>query len=270
MTQLALVLPVVGQLNSVADPAIASDLTQIQNVVNGNLDTTNIANGAGITPAQLSSVVLSLADVSTPGNYTAAAGQFVYAYGPPQTITLPVVTSGVAFIAVKANNADGTHRVTVATSGGAQFLGGGCSGQTTMVLGNNDNCVLLLGDGTRWNVLAGVTDTGWVNTTGWPFLATNVGVSGGTFTTACRVEGSQVRFKGALYNNTGSSIAANATLASLPTLFYPSNQANLSASAAGTAGYVQITNGGVVSFTNTFPNGAMLSLDGLRYSLVDS
>lgn len=45
MTQLTLSIPQTGLPNLTEDPKVANDLIQIQNVVNGNLDTGNFASG---------------------------------------------------------------------------------------------------------------------------------------------------------------------------------------------------------------------------------
>lgn len=48
-------LPTIGQPNSTEDSKVRSVLSELQGIVNGNLDTSNIAASAGITDAQLAS-----------------------------------------------------------------------------------------------------------------------------------------------------------------------------------------------------------------------
>lgn len=59
MGLVSLTLPSVGQLNSTEDPKINSALTALQNVINGNLDTANIAtNGVGTAEIADTSVTI--------------------------------------------------------------------------------------------------------------------------------------------------------------------------------------------------------------------
>lgn len=53
MGTISLQVPVSGQPNSTEDPKIASDMTTIQTVINGNIDTNNVSPTAGITATQL-------------------------------------------------------------------------------------------------------------------------------------------------------------------------------------------------------------------------
>jgi hypothetical protein len=57
MGQISLSIPQVGQPDSTEEPKIANDLTLIENAINGNLDTNNLAAAAGIVKAQLASDV---------------------------------------------------------------------------------------------------------------------------------------------------------------------------------------------------------------------
>lgn len=57
MGQIALTMPTLGQPDATEEPKIVTDLTLIQNVINGNLDTSNLAANAGITAGQLAAGV---------------------------------------------------------------------------------------------------------------------------------------------------------------------------------------------------------------------
>ena len=48
MGQIFLQIPQVGLSDSTEDPKVASDLTSIQNVINGNLDASNLATGVAL------------------------------------------------------------------------------------------------------------------------------------------------------------------------------------------------------------------------------
>lgn len=64
MGQISLSIPQVGQSEATEEPKIASDLTILQTLVNGNIDTNNLSPTAGITAAQLASAVNQQGGVS--------------------------------------------------------------------------------------------------------------------------------------------------------------------------------------------------------------
>ena len=53
MGSITLSIPTVGQPNSTEDPKIATDLTTIETLVNGNIDSTNLSSTAAIAQTQL-------------------------------------------------------------------------------------------------------------------------------------------------------------------------------------------------------------------------
>jgi hypothetical protein len=60
-------LPSIGAPNSTEDAKIRSLLSEIQGIVNGGIDTSNLAAAAGVTEAQLAAVLVSRLGVGTTG-----------------------------------------------------------------------------------------------------------------------------------------------------------------------------------------------------------
>lgn len=115
MGLIALTLPTAGAtLNNVADPELVTALTTVQTVINGNLDTTNLAPAAGITAAQIASgawTALTLAgSVGTGvGAYTPSAriepGGSVRLKGVMLNNTGGTINAGVTWATIPASPA---------------------------------------------------------------------------------------------------------------------------------------------------------------------
>jgi hypothetical protein len=79
MGLVSLTLPTVGQPNSTEDPKINSALTALQNVINGNIDTANIANN-GVATGELADLAVTAAKLGV-GSATRLLG-FLNSDGP--------------------------------------------------------------------------------------------------------------------------------------------------------------------------------------------
>jgi hypothetical protein len=126
----------------------------------------------------------------------------------------------------------------------------------------------LIDDGTSWRFLSGQQDTGWVALT----LATNVIQLSGEYVPSVRVQGDTGRLKGVL-ENTGSTISANATLATVPASpvgLRPTDTDGIGWPMIGPGPSI-VTGGvaasGAISIGVALPNSDYVVLDGLTYSL---
>lgn len=88
MGQISLSLPQVGGTNASQEPLIPGDFTTVQNVINGNLDSNNIAN----TLAQSATVNTGTQTVKGATNIATSESRTNVAYG---TLTTPDQVSGI-------------------------------------------------------------------------------------------------------------------------------------------------------------------------------
>jgi hypothetical protein len=96
---------------------------------------------------------------------TATANDIVLA-APSVTVTLPAPTENAVVGVVTTSEATGTAPVTVAY-GSDEIFGPGLTptGVSSFTLGTPWSGVLLFANGGQWTVIAGVPDTGWLDTT---------------------------------------------------------------------------------------------------------
>src|SRR5690242_14954138 len=173
MTTLSYTVPVAGtDLNSVADPEIATALTAIKNWATGNIDSGNVATTAAFLALKPTSV----------GTSTSATTGNLYRVTATATITLPGHSAGQV---VGVINVSGTTTVS-----GTAIQGVGLSSATSFLLATAGSAAILVDDGTNWNIVAGQQDTGWVALT----LVHATQATG--YTASARLQGDVVRLKG--------------------------------------------------------------------------
>ena len=266
MGTISLSIPVAGQPNSSEDAKIASDLTAIQTLLNGNLDTNNLSSSANIAATQIAGgfTFLSAAVAST--SLTGAAGQCYYA-SPSVTVTLPAASAGIAIGIVAAASTTGATAVTVACPGIAVINGEGCgaSGAASITLGTPASHVVMLCDGANWLIIGGQRDSGWLTIT----PGSNVS-SSGYYTAAARQQGDRVTFRGTLL--TTNSIGSGVTLATVPTSLRPggtmvmaANVSNLAGTGAG-ATLTLNTSGVLVNPNGSINSNYYVAIEGLSYT----
>jgi len=82
MGTISLSIPQAGQPDSTEEPKIVNDLTLLQTLLNGNLDTNNLhPSRAGITLAQLGTAVQALVSIDASASVVGGAGQPTFASG---------------------------------------------------------------------------------------------------------------------------------------------------------------------------------------------
>ena len=148
---------------------------------------------------------LRLIPVSTSTSTTAVDGQELLVTGSSAiTITLPSHASG-QMVGVTNYSSGGT------TVSGTLIQGLGLSSASSFPLGAVGAHAILLDDGTNWNLIAGQQDTGYLAMT----LGSGVNSIAG-YTPAARLVGNMVELCGTLHNNSGTTLAAFTTMATLP------------------------------------------------------
>lgn len=265
MTQLSYTVPVAGtDLNSVADPEIATALTAIKSAVNGGLDTGNLSSTAAITRGQLAGGGGNLVAQSTVGTSTSMAdGNLYITTAGSITMTLPSAASNATVGIIVATTATGAAPVTVSRGGSATIYGLGLSAVTSFTLGAVGAAVTLQSNGTDWFITAGQRDTGWVT---FSLPASWTSASFGDYAPASRTIGDCAFLRGSAKNTTGGSATFTATLGAsfrpaatevqMPNSISPVGASALSVASDGTLTVSPIANNGTVFF------------DGISYSLV--
>lgn len=192
---------------------------------------------------------------------TVSRGQSVIA-SPSTTQTLPSTTSGALVAIIADITVTGATPVTVAAAGGNGIYGVGVNG-TSFKLGAPGAFALLQADnGSHWRIIAGQQDSGWL-TIGLP---TNWGTPTGYAALAARVVGDRVLLRGAAQNNTAGSSTFSSTI---PAAASPTSTVQFvcSQNLSGTPACFATIASGVVTVTPAVSNTAILSFEGVQYSL---
>jgi hypothetical protein len=261
-------IPVPGtDMNSIADPEIATALNTLLTWGNGNIDTNNLSSAAGITFAQLAAGAGQLKPAVATGTTTAGVGRlYVVPSGAPFTITLPTATAGATVGVIAQANVAGTAQVTIAGTGGALIYGVGtigAGGAASILLGTLGAGVILQADGTNWFIIGGQQDTGWVSLV----LGTNIIAAAGHYVPSARLQGDTVRLKGAMTNTAPTS--ANTLWATVPAGLRPSSVISFApsdATAVGTWSTPIAASGQMIMVPSAF-SGLVLPLDSATYTL---
>jgi hypothetical protein len=132
-----------------------------------------------------------------------------------------------------------------------------------------DNSTYYVSNATAWATV--LTAGAWSSLT----LGSGVGAAAGDYTPTARIEGDLVRLRGAIQNTSGSTIAVNTTIITVPSAgMHPASTPflNLTLSGGGsglatvgvmgTSGALQLSSAGP-----TWPNAYVIGLNGLSYSI---
>jgi hypothetical protein len=260
MGTINLQIPQLGSFNSIADPLIASDFIALQTAINGQLDHNNLSPTAGLLPAQLAGASLGLTTAVTSGTVSAVAGQMVVATAS-LTVNLPSTPAKDDTIGVLIGGSAVTGAApvfVVAPTHGIYGGGLGPSGATNITLGALGAWAILKFDGSNWGMI-GQIDTGWVTLT----LATNVGTGiGFSNPPEGRLQGDSILLRGVGENNTGGTITAGTTFATLPTGMRPATPIPLVVNQTGTIVGASVATSGAISLELVgWPSATWLSLD---------
>lgn len=299
MGLISIQIPQVGQPDLTEDPKVASGLTTIQNVINGGLDSTNLSNNplistitAGLESARPSPTTLGVLFVATDTgiatldtgtalitlglfptlgtvNTTVKKGQNLVMANGGTVATLPAtgaLANGV-LVGVTAGPAiTATSPIAVPTNSGAAtiMLPNANSGVSSFTLGTPGAFWIGSWDSanTRWRTVAGGEDTGWVPLSAGP-NATSI-----ENTPAVRRVNGHYSLQGT-YSNTGGAIAANGTIATIPSGFRPAGSRTLCTVPTGAAitSFIQIyvNSSGVISPATAWSNLGAVTLNGCEY-----
>lgn len=169
MGTISLQIPQSGSPRSTEEAKVSSDLTTIETVINGGLDTNNLSPTAGITAAQLAPGAFGWKAVGTAGNYTASSGDSVDALHGT-TVTLPTATAG-RVVSITADGAASAAAPVTVSGGATPIFGQGMpGGPTSFLLADPLASAILVAFGTFWCLIAGQQNTGWTAPTfsnGW-------------------------------------------------------------------------------------------------------
>lgn len=211
MATISLQIPVVGSPNATEDVKIASDLTILQTLLNGNVDTTNLSPSAAIALSQLAPGAGRLFFSPTVVSVTAANGALVVVNAGGVTISLPAPSlNAVVGVLGGTGVAPGSVAQVAATSG-AHIIGLGVALTTGLQIGEFGGFLLFQCDGTNWWIVGGKEASGWVTI---PLAA---GVTGSC---QCRARGDEVRVRAGFTNASGGAWGGGA-YGTLPVNFRP-------------------------------------------------
>jgi hypothetical protein len=252
MATISLQIPAVGNPNTTEDPKIASNFTVLETLLNGNLDTENLAVALTQGLFTIRSVLVST---------TLAIGDLAVC-GPSVLATLPTPTSADQVVGVyAASNVTGATSCTVNAGSATIFWPGGNS--STLPLGLPDSYVLLRSLSTSaWILLGGGPDTGWVPVTG-------AVTTSGAVAPAVRNIGGHVIGRGAFTVN--SSVAPGSAIASIsPAVGWPAANADIVVFDENTNalfGWVVNSSGNLINGTATTGTSTVWSLTQAQYRL---
>lgn len=160
-------------------------------------------------------------------NYPAVSGDYVEMTGA-FTVTLPAPTAN-RIVAVTSVNGTGAAPCTVSSvTNGGNILGPGVAAAAqTILLGAAGSYVILVADGTNWNIVSGQQDTGWIvvgsGGSAAPFTNSWANFGSGNATAAYRLQGNIVRLRGGIQSG-----ASGTSPFTLPTGFRPLAQIGFS------------------------------------------
>ncbi len=259
MGEISLQSPIVGLPNSTEDPKITSDFNTLQTLLNGNVDTANLNDAAGVLVTQLDAKARGLVVSPTAGSATLVDRQLaVYTGSTAATFVLPSPALNVQVGVFVGGPLTGAQQLTVTTPTG--IIAGKGVATASIGLGFPNAFVRLHGDGTNYMIAGGARDTGWVALTGG--ITAGVFPSGG-YTPAARLIDDRVWLRGILYNGSGSDIAPATALAQIPVALEPAQIAVF-----WREGLTAVQLNGQIQFSGVFPAGSVVPLDGLSYSIV--
>lgn len=178
----------------IAQIAVAAGATSITNSnITYKASTLQLLPGAGAIVAK-----------SAP--YTAVNGDLVFMTGA-NTVTLPSPKAPGQIVGVWSVNGTGAAPCTISTPSGAITGLGVVAAATSVILGAAGAYMTLQSDGTNWNIVDGIQDSGWIPITG--FLnswSSNAGPGAGV-TAAYRKVGNWVHLGGSVTGGTSSGTA---------------------------------------------------------------
>ena len=174
-------------------------------------------------------------------------------------MTLPTPANG-ACIGVQTR-AITTGSVTITASSGVIFGPGTTSaGFPSIPLSAQNAEVLLLADGTNWNIIAGAMDSGWM----YMSLVNSWSYAGGGWSVpGYRLEGNLVRLRGLAYGG-----VTNTTVATLPAAFRPPSSficTTFTTSSGGASAQLSCLTSGVINIT--FPSGGFCGFDNISFTV---
>lgn len=267
MGSISLGIPQAGQTFATEGAKVATDMTTIQAVINGNLDSTNLSASAAIARSQMAGSFGNLAFTPVSTNTSCVDGSLYYV-SAASTMTLPTATLNRTIGVMNGIGAGGVVTVT-AGSGVILGLGLGAGGVSSITLGTTYAAVVLVGGGTNWAIASGQQDTGWLALS----LTSGFAALGGAYTPAARLIGDRVFLRGAVNNGSAGSFG-NAAFATIPSGLRPASTvytgagSHLVQGSGETADMMLIATGGGISMQGAFgPNSSFAGLDGINFSL---
>ena len=287
MGLITLQVPVVGQPDATEDPKIASDMTILQTLLNGNLDTNNLSPNANITASQLAPGTIpsgtgGLAPVtsSATGTVAMSPGQMLTLTSAGAAGVLPS-TSGLtvgtmcgvrAGPAIAATNGATTVGYVTHDSSNTVYHAGSATAQAGGVLGFAGSYEVVQWDGAFWRTIAGGQDYGW-----WPLtLNANAAAADSVVVPAWRYQqgmgvGTRVVLRGSLVTsstiNSGTAIATINNAVGFPSGSLDLPVAPCAAAAPSPPARISISSAGVITCGANIAALVVLPLNDVSYSL---
>lgn len=231
-------IPVPGQPFSSEGVKVGNALTTMSTWGNGNIAGTDLSPTAAVARFQLAGGFGNLAATSVSTNTSVVDGKFYTVTAGTTTMTLPTPTANATVGVIASSGQTGAAPTTVTRSSGV-INGLGVAGATSIALGAVGAYVVLLADGTNWNIVAGQQDTGWVALT----LSGGASQVGSTHTVGYRLQGDRVWLRGAVSFGSASAI----TIFTLPAGARPtSGNANFPPLASGVVTAAVTTAGAMI------------------------
>ena len=208
---------------------------------------------------------------------TANAGDLVLA-SPSVTVTLPAPVLNTTVGVIANSSVTGATQVTVAYgSGSGHIYAMGALAVSSLKLGGAQDTLILQSDGTNWQVIAGLVDTGWVSLTLTSTInVANISLSSPqtayNVTPAVRLRGTRALLRGGATTTTHAGATSWATI---PSGFRPSTawlasaQTVMLPTSGGNFTQVQISTAGVITDnTGQYVNsGQTIIFDGVTYEI---
>jgi hypothetical protein len=213
-------------------------------ISNGNIQqAATIIPPPGLTPQFVNSAT------------AAVNGQCTVTVGPSTiTVTLPTHAAGQTVGVLNLG-------ASITTVAGTNIQGLGLSSATSFKVASPGACVVLLDDGTNWNIIAGQQDTGWV-----AFGVALLGIAAGGYPIpSYRIVGDRVWLKGGVTTTSSGGIATLAAAIRPPfnTIIPIAGEAS-SSTLTATNGLITASSG---AFYAGFSASYLVSLEGSSYSL---
>lgn len=199
-------------------------------------------------------------------NTAAALGERIITAVNGLTVTLPAPAVDAQVTVFASQNITGT----VVTASSGLILCQGNMGVTSINLGSPGAFMTFQGDGTNWEIVSGIQDSGWIPLT----LPGNIHNST-AITASVRQLGDRIQMKGGIVNNTGGTLGGLTVLATIPNTpagMRPGVNLNFCMPYTDTVGPTTaavigaITTVGTIILSFAWPNNATLEFDGITFS----